>query len=524
MAFTGNASSDFMKLVELPDNKKDQFIDYAATDFLSLRNRMIDYIKAVYPLDYQNFVESDLGMMLIELVAYMGAVNSLKTDILAQEAYLTTAKNRNNVRKLLELIGVSMKGPIGAAANARYTLNTPATASQITIPVDKRVVTIASPEDGGPLNFTLYKVVNGQVDTVSPDNSIALNVSESDSSASSVWSNLALIEGSLVIETGTFNQVQTLKTVNLSQFPVIQNSVQVFINQGLGTSGAWRAVDSLYFASGASDKIFQVTYDDDLRAEVLFGDGILGYSPDINSTYTITYRVGGGTRGNIRSNVINTQITTDEGFLGTLKNISLATGGQDAETIEHAKKYAPYTFKRQDRLVTLEDFTSYANSFVGTTGSTGKARAATRTAYGSANIVDVYLLQKASNTQLQQATISFKAELLNAMEPLRLMNTKVVIVDGLIRTLDLIVSVRIDRELKVKEEIIKGLVRNKILEFFNVDNFDFGKSLVLSELTRTIFSLNEVRFATVDNLDSDIYVEMNEIIQLNNFAVNIVYV
>ena len=55
--FTGEVKSDFMKSVLIPDNRKANLIDYAGTDFLALRSTIIDYIKAVYPLDYQNFSE-----------------------------------------------------------------------------------------------------------------------------------------------------------------------------------------------------------------------------------------------------------------------------------------------------------------------------------------------------------------------------------------------------------------------------------------------------------------------------------
>lgn len=520
--FTGNVQSDFLKLATIPESSKSQLIDFAATDFIVLRQKLIDYVKAVYPLDYQNFSESDFGMMFIELVSYMGAVMSMKTDISAHENFLRTAKNRNNVKNLLQLIGVSMKGPVGSAANALLTLTSPSITQNITIPASKRVVTISSPEDGAPLNFTLYKVVNGNIDTVSQNGNITLSISESDSAASSVWSNLALIEGALVVQTGSFSDTESIKKVKLSQSPVIERSVQVYLSNNLATSGAWELVDNLYFASGINDQVFQVSYNDDLTATVIFGDGVLGKSPPINATYTITYRIGGGTRGNIQSEVINTQITTDEGYNATVENTTQGTDGRDAESVEHAKKYAPYTFKRQDRLVTLEDYTTFCSNFRGSTGSSAKSRAVVRDAYSSANIIDLYLLQVASNNQCQQATVGFKTELLAAMNEKKMLTDEVVIVDGLIRSLDLVVSIRVAKELLPKEEEIKGKARNIILSFFNVDSFDFGKSFILSDLVRALIEVTEIRFATVDNLSSDIHVEMNELIQLNNFVINVV--
>jgi hypothetical protein len=524
MAFNGKVESDFLKLVNYPNSDKSKIINYAATDFESLRDSLIEYIKTVYPLDYQNFSESDLGVMLIELVAYMGAVMSMKADMLANENYLATAKNRNNVKKLLELVGIRMKGPISAAADASLTLDNGASQfTELTIPISNRVIGITSPEDGGILNYTLYKVENGQLSDPRADGALVLNVSESDSTTSTVWSNLALLEGALVTETGTVTSKATQKSISLNSSPIIEKSVTVFITSNDNTvTGAWVQVDSLFSASGAAQKYFEVVYTDDFGATVLFGDGVNGKVLPTNASYSITYRVGGGTRGNIASEAINAKIIDTNSQIGTLQNISLATGGRDAESVEHAKKYAPLYFKLQDRLVTAEDYSTFANAFCGSVGATGKARAVVRNAYSSANVIDIYLLQIASNLQLQQATIEFKKQLLDAIEPKKMLTDEIVIVDGVIRTVDLVITARIDKYNLPREEEIKARIRDGILDYFSVENFDFGKPLIVSDIARAVFSLPEIRYATVDNLDADISIDFNEIVQLNNFTINII--
>ncbi len=525
MVFNGTVQSDFLKLVQLPESKRGDSIDFAATDFITLRSALIKYLKATYPLDYQNFSESDFGMMLIELVAYMGAVMSMKADMLANESFLSTAKNRNNVKKLMELVGVKMKGPIASVASARITFPAAVTSVPVTITPSQRVVSINSPEDGGPLNFTLYKTEpTGSLAPISSDASIDLEAGESQNSASAVWTNLALLEGALVVQTGSFNSTDLIKRLSLIRSPVIEKSVEVYITSNdSAASGAWTQVDNLFFASGGGQNLYEIIYDDSYGATVVFGDGVISNSPPPDAEYTIAYRVGGGTRGNINSEIINTQLVVGTD-IGTIENVSMATGGQDAETVEHAKKYAPLTFKRQDRLVTAEDYSTFANAFVSLTGATGKARAVVRDAYSSANIIDIYLLQVASPLQLQQATIPFKSELLAAMQNKKMLTDEVVVVDGVIRTLDLVMTVRIDKNLSAKEELIKGKVRRRLTNYFNVNNFDFGKSLVLADLNREIFTIPEVRYATVDNLDENVVVDFNEIIQLNNYTINIVTV
>ena len=187
---------------------------------------MIEYIKAVYPLDYDYFVESDLGMMLIELVAYMGAVMSMKADMLANENFLLTARNRNSVKKLLELIGVRLRGPLAAAAQASLTVPTYGGTGSITIPVANRTTTVTSPEDGASLAYTLYKVTNGIVDSANSTGDIVL--AQADQTGG-VWSNLVLQEGALITDEGEFAATESIKSVPLTQSPVIEASVQVYI-------------------------------------------------------------------------------------------------------------------------------------------------------------------------------------------------------------------------------------------------------------------------------------------------------
>jgi len=523
MNFSGTISSDFMKLATIPVSKRPSFINFAATDFTTLRQSLIDYAKTVYPNDYKYFVESDLGLMFLELTAYMGAVMSMKADMLANENFLATAKQRSSVKKLLELIGISMKGPLSAACDAKITF--PESMNNTSITPQNRNINIASPQDGGNLSYTLYKVVNGVADTVNKTGSIKLSNSESDDGLGTVFTNFVLQEGALVSESGEFAATEGVKTIKLSQGPVVEGSVMVYVTSpNPATEGAYSEVENVYFASGSSDKIFEVLYDEEYNATVVFGDGSVGVSPEDTASFRVEYRVGGGTRGNIAKDVINASVQVRKGlnFInGTVTNTSKGTGGANAETIEHAKKYAPLNFRRQDRLVTLEDYSVFANTFISTFGTVGKATAATRKAYASANVVDIYVLEKASDLQLQRATTNFKTQLLAAVKKKRMATDDVVIVDGLIRTIDLDVTISIDREEEDGQDQIKTKVRDKILKYMNADNRDFGQDLNIAELNRQIFEVDEVRFSTIDSLDQDVTIDFNEIIQLNNLTISV---
>jgi len=521
-------SSDFLKLILFKDDDKSNLIDFAATDFLSLRESLINYIKAVYPLDYNLFSESDLGMMFIELVSYMGAVLSMKADMLAHESFLKTAKNPTNIRKLLQLIGVKFRGPSSAAAQTLITLEGGplSTGESITIPVENRVFSRTSDVDGATVNYVLYKIQNGKILDIDSSNNIELTYAESDDTNGQTWTNVVLVEGTLVVDTNTFADVDVIKSVSLTNSPVIDGSVEVFIDTGdSATSNPYKEVQSLLSTSSSNQLAFEVIYNPDFSVKVLFGDGITAALPPVGSTYTINYRVGGGIRGNASTGAINENTTTADTKTINVTNILPFTGGLDSESIEHTKKYSQLTFKQQDRLVSLDDYISFSNTFKSSTGASGKAIAVTRDAYSSANIIDVYIVEKASNTQLQKASIAFKGDLLDEMEPKKMMTDELVIVDGLIRTIDIVVQLTVDTKFQNKEASIKANASRIVLDYFNVSNREFGESFFPQDISREIFTaIPEVRLAEVTNYEKPITLEFNEILQLNNFNITLNYV
>lgn len=525
-----DVASDFQKLATIPESLKDTYIDYGATDFATLRDSLLKYINAVYPTEYNNFIESDLGIMLIELVSYMGAVMSLKSDMLANENFITTAKDIDSVRKLFKLVGIGMNGPTSAQTIPEVYVDGVAEGSlnkDLELTPAQRVFTVTSPQDGESLTYTLYRIQDGVVDNVNSNGNLLLS---SYSATRKYYTDAVLLEGAFAVQSGTFSQLDDFKSIILEERPVIQNSVQVYIDMPSvpSVNGAYRQVNNLYQASSTDDRVFEVVYTDDFTAKVVWGDGNNGVSPPSLAPYLITYRVGGGSRGNLPNNFINGVGTgTYGGAADTgirVVQSTIATGGSDAETVSHAKTFGPLFFKTQDRIVSLEDYKAYANKFTSPLGTTGKATAVTRQAYSSANIIDLYLLEKASTTQFQKASLSFKNALLTALENKKMLTDEVILVDGLIRTLDLVVTVTIDKKFEGIEGTVTSRVANRIQQYFLVDNWDFGDSLVLADLNRHIFETEDVRFSSIDNMSSNVHVEFNEIIQLNNVSVNVTLV
>lgn len=535
MVFLGTVTSDFLKLIHVEDVDKQNLINFSETDFIGLRNSLIAYIKAVYPLEYTYFSESDLGIMLTELVAYMGSVLSFKADYLANENYLSSAQRRDSVQNLMNLIGVRMRGPIAAAANAKITLDlAPAwvLGSHVSLTPQQRTIIVKSPEDSLAITYTIYKVSpDGNIDTV--NNNGAIDIFESEKSSSTTIENLIILEGSLIVESGNFNRAETVKIINLTQSPIIEGSITVAVIGNSPTAGEYKQVRNLFFATSPTQKIFQVQSSESYGGSIIFGGGLTGQSPAQDDSYVVTYRVGGGSRGNIPPGYINARSSLNYYSSNlansfpieiSVENTSKGTGGSDAESIAHVKKYGPLSFKSLDRLVTLSDYKTFANNYITSYGSVGKAVASTRRAYSSANIIDIFVLEKSNNIQLRKSTPEFKRQLTEAMIDKKMITDEIVIVDGLIRTLDLMLVITLDKKYEITEKSIMSKISKKIETFFDVENSDFGKEFIPLDLMHSIFEVEEVRFAYLENITDTIVLNFNEIIQLNNYNFKIVYV
>jgi len=527
-AFDGTVQSDFMRLGKIQELAKSQLIDYSVADFDEFKEALMDYVKAVYPDDYNNFVQSDLGVVFIELFAYLASVLSLKADFLANESYLSTVKTPENLRKVLELIGVKMKGPIASKATALLTPESSvsfAGGDTLTIPSNQRTVTTTSQRDNTQLTYTLYKInkATGLIDEATTAQTGDLLLDYNSYGEGSNFTGLVLLEGTYKTLQGTFSTAQSSKRIRVPDPSIIEGSI--FVSSG---DEVYSEIQSLSLASGSTDAVFEKIYNDDYSCSLLFGDGIRGKSPQNGQDYTVVYRVGGGNRGDIVEGAIRTQVNGLKNGSSpvecTITNTTVAAGGANAETVAHAKKYAPYFFRTQYRAVTGEDYTAIANSYAGTTGQTGKALAVARQSGAGGNMIDIYVLAKATDTQLQRASLPFKSDLLNHLNSYKMLTDELTIVDGLVRTVDLVATVFVDRNKLALQENVKAGVSRSITEYLSYDSMDFGKPLRFPELANFVMNNPDVRFFKVTNYDEDIFVNFNEIIQLNNFELNFEFV
>jgi hypothetical protein len=101
-------------------------IDYLAKDYASFRRLMLDRLAVTMP-DWRERNPADMGIALVELLAYVADRLSYRQDALATEAYLGTARRRVSVRRHARLVDYFMHDGCNARAWVQVLLD-PATA------------------------------------------------------------------------------------------------------------------------------------------------------------------------------------------------------------------------------------------------------------------------------------------------------------------------------------------------------------------------------------------------------------
>ena len=112
----------------MPSGKK-VAINYTNRDFNSIKNDLVNYARKYYPDTYKDFSEAGFGSLMMDTVAYVGDMLSFYADYQANESFLETAIEYDNVVKHARQLGYKLnKSPSSYGTVSLYII-VPATAA-----------------------------------------------------------------------------------------------------------------------------------------------------------------------------------------------------------------------------------------------------------------------------------------------------------------------------------------------------------------------------------------------------------
>lgn len=318
------------------------FTRFANLDFDEIRTSIKDYLRANSNFTDFDFEGSNFSV-LIDILAYNTYITAFNANMVVNESFLDSATIRENVVSLARNVGYVPRSRRCARATISFDVNlgTPVTApTQLIL---KSGLVCVAPTDNTSYIFSIPENVITTVDA---------------NSAIASFKNVEIYQGNLITQQFTNVSVSNYKFI-LNNANIDTSTIVVKVN-GI----QYKMIDNITEINSTSE-IYLIQEIEDNRYQVIFGDGILGKKLQAGSTVDISYIITDGKGGNgpslfsfsgILTNNID-QIQTPTAPI-TITTVSSASGGNDLETIDSIKYFAPRLYSSQYRAVTSVDYES----------------------------------------------------------------------------------------------------------------------------------------------------------------------
>ena len=305
---------------------------------------LLAYAAQVMP-DWNTDNEGDMGVMLLELFAYVADVLSYYTDRVAQEAYLPTATQRLSLLNIAQLLGYTPSNGVPATGTVEFQTTDPGLA--VYLPAGTQVQSNFSSASDQPLIYQTNSAVT------CPENggTVVVDVTQGET--------FSMVP--LGVSSGTSGQQLILPDLG-----VLDGSTQIFVqttidNQATGVQ-EWTQVSN-FVDSNPGDMVFTVQVNALGQTIVTFGDNVNGLIPGLGLNIYTTYTTTQGSAGNQPAGAVAIMVDDIPGVAIALNatgvpQSSAMTGGTDPESNDSIRANAPVAFSTQQRAVSLSDFTN----------------------------------------------------------------------------------------------------------------------------------------------------------------------
>lgn len=460
-------------------------IAYTNKDYESIRRELLAKIPQLTDR-WTDFNHSDLGVVLLELFCGIGDILAYYLDVQAAEAFLPTARQRQNVIDLCKLIGYRLDTPVAATTTLRFSLSA-SLGTELIVPAGTACRALLN---DGQADFETVE------DGLIPRDVLTVEVPARQG----------------VRRTETFTATgQPFQRYRLTGEAIAQDSITVNIAEE-----TWTEVG--HFQDSASDSLHFMANTDALDTTiVLFGDGRNGAVPPSGAEISISYLETLGKKGNLAPGRI-TQFLTPVYSDGVQVSLSVtnpdpATGGTSRETIEHARRQAPAELRTLWKAVTLEDYKALAEGFPGV------AKAQVLDTNDCKNIRYYQVNMAVAPNGGGPPSALLKQDLLVFLESRKVITVEINLFDPVYR------PVSIDAEIFAYAgedlDVVRSRAENMLEEFFAFDRMNFGASARFSDMVAALDGVRGVSYVRMYAPQQDIDIRPGEIAALGKVNLDV---
>ena len=458
-------------------------IAYTNRDYESLRETLISRIPQLTD-KWTDFNSSDLGIVLLELFCGVGDMLAYYQDTQAAEAFLPTARQRQNVINLCKLISYKLDGIHSASSAISFRIDEPLLGDLI-LPAG---LVCRAPLEEGSVDFVTVEAAMIPAGSTSATAPVVQGIPKSFEFDS----------------TGIRAQNVYLPFKNIAH-----GSVSMTIDDE-----QWTEV--LHFQdSDRSSKHFTIDTDSLDRTTISMGDGVRGMIAPTGNRGVIKCLESVGPLGNMAPGTIDQLMSTvlldRKPIMVHITNTVSATGGCDRESTDQARKQAPAELETLWKAVTLEDYKSLAEGFPGI----AKAEVLDTNACTNIRYYSVHLAIAPRGGG--QPSAYQKEKLLAFLASRKVITVEVRVFDPVYK------PIHIDMEVFAwageSLDLVKSRMRSALEDYFRFDNVSFGQPIFYSDLVALadgVRGVSHVRFYTPQ---LDITLSKGEIPVLGNVLI-----
>lgn len=325
-------------------------------DFDELKGNLIEFLQGQEKFKDYNFYGSGFDVIL-DALAYNSFYMGTFAHLLANESFIDSAKLRESLTSKAKLFNYIPKASFSAISDININLDI----NNSNEPDDEKFLLnrgefAQSTNDlsGTFRNFILID------DIYIYNKSISTDGKEYKSDTVQIYEGQYINDYYTkdITQNSTWNQVFKLTSKNVDYRTI---RVKVYDNDSSEIFTSFKLASDFMLIDGNSP-IFFITTDDLGYYEILFGNGVYGRELENNNYIEISYVENNGELGNDA----RTFLYTGEDLIGkdfstidvTINTEMASDGGRGEETIDELKYNIPHHHKRQNRLVTIEDYKS----------------------------------------------------------------------------------------------------------------------------------------------------------------------
>ena len=447
------------------------FTQYTNLDFDLVKTSIKDYLRANSTFTDFDFEGSNLSV-LIDILAYNTYITAYNSNMVANEAFLDSATLRENVVSLARNIGFVPLSRRAAKANISFNVTIPENS-------DVRQVTLKS-----------GIICTGNQRNTSFIFSIPEDITAGVDDGSAVFSEIDIYQGTFLTKTFTVSTSEPNQKYILPNSYIDTSTIRVKVTLN-GTTEEYSYVDNIINIDSKS-QIFLVQEVSDEKYEIFFGDGIFGKKPQHGSVITISYITTDGKDGNGASNftfsgnAIGDDSSNLSGNTGVIVTNEAASNGDNIQSTESVRYYAPRLYASQYRAVTAGDYEALLPSLFPNIESV--------TAYGGEDLSPpeygtVYLAVKPKNSEYLSEFS--KQSILNSLKKYSVAGITIRFTDINVLYVELDSTIYYNSNLINSVSDLETQVYNSLGAYANSSDLNrFGGRFKYSKALRTIDSTN----------------------------------